>query len=134
MAFRDLVKALGGTDRWMLRWVGGRTMQEAYAECPRAGCLAWFFLRMIGQPGWPTFEEIWMAANTALRALASTYPEHNAPMCVVLRAFLKIPKQGFLITPESLQAMRLGLESNHEMVAAECAAGRWQRATQVVPT
>lgn len=57
-----------------LKWVkSGRyvTIKKAWRECPRADWLLWLAAKNIGNPGWPTHQEVVLAtcdcAETALR-------------------------------------------------------------------
>ena len=43
-------------------WATGKTLQEAWTTCDRGDWMLWLCARMIGQPGWPTHQEVVLAA------------------------------------------------------------------------
>lgn len=54
-----------------LNWIGERNLATAWAECERADWMLWLCARMEGRKGWPTHQQVVLAAcscaATALR-------------------------------------------------------------------
>lgn len=39
-------------------WVGSRSLEDAWAECPRGDWMIWGAMRMAGRPGWSSAQEV----------------------------------------------------------------------------
>ena len=54
-----------------VKWVGDRTYAKAWRDCQRGDWLLWITARMIGKRGWPTHQQVVLAAcacaETALK-------------------------------------------------------------------
>jgi hypothetical protein len=62
------------------RWARGRTLAAAWAECRRADWMLWLAGRMAGEPGWPTIEEVVLAA-AACAETALPFAGRLRPVC-----------------------------------------------------
>lgn len=43
-------------------WANGKSLAQAWQECPRGDWLLWLAAKRIGQPGWPTHQAVVLAA------------------------------------------------------------------------
>ena len=66
-----------------VEWVNGRGMKRAYDECERADWMLWIFGKMAGRKGWPTREEVVLAAcdcaETSVQHWKKSYPNDDRP-------------------------------------------------------
>jgi len=59
--FMQLLKSLGACEEARL-WARRKTLKKVWESCERGDWLLWLCARMIGKPGWPTHQEIVLAA------------------------------------------------------------------------
>ena len=64
-------------------WVGERDLKRAWKECQRGDWMLWLCGEMLGKPGWPTRQEIVLAAcccaELALPIFEKKYPKDDRP-------------------------------------------------------
>ena len=73
-----------------VEWIGERTPARAWADCERGDWLLWICGKMLGKPGWPTRQELVLAAcacaETAHKYWVKKYPDDNRPMVAIQTA------------------------------------------------
>jgi hypothetical protein len=56
-------------------WVGDKTINQAWAECPRADWMMWLLGSMIDKPGWPTRQQVVLLACDCAETALKYVPE-----------------------------------------------------------
>jgi hypothetical protein len=56
-------------------WVGDRTLEEAWLECERADWMLWLAAKMLGQSGWPSHQDLVLAACDCAETALKYVPE-----------------------------------------------------------
>ena len=73
-----------------IEWVGDRTLQQAFNDCERADWMLWLAARMIGKPGWPTHQQVVLAAcvcaESVLDIFEKKYPSDAQPRAAIAAA------------------------------------------------
>ena len=65
-----------------LEWIGNRTFQESWDECPRPDWMLWLCGRMVGQPGWPTRQQIVLVACDIARSVIHLTRPEDREICL----------------------------------------------------
>ena len=66
----------------VLEWIGNRTFQESWDECPRPDWMLWLCGRMVGQPGWPTRQQIVLVACDIARSVIHLTRPEDREICL----------------------------------------------------
>jgi hypothetical protein len=78
-ALDRLLQALGACAE-ARGWARGKTLSAAWTECPRAEWMLWLAGRMADEPGWPTRQQVVLAA-AACAETALPFAGHLRPVC-----------------------------------------------------
>src|ERR1035437_9584353 len=66
-----------------IAWIKGKSLAEFWKTCDRADWMLWIVGRMAGEKGWPTRQDIVLAAclcaETALPIFEKKYPKADRP-------------------------------------------------------
>jgi hypothetical protein len=69
-----------------IEWVGGRTLAEAWSECPRGDWMLWGLAMMAGQPGWPSHQEVVRHTCWCVRRALEHAPDNEAALLQLVDA------------------------------------------------
>jgi hypothetical protein len=69
--YAELLAGLGACGE-AVAWSKGKTLEEAWATCERGDWMFWLVAKMVGREGWPTHQEVVLAAC----AVAETVLKH----------------------------------------------------------
>jgi hypothetical protein len=107
---------------WHPVWLelDGKNFQQMWTTCERGDWLLWFCTHMIGQPGWPTHQQIVLASCQCARlSLRHIKPSQGRPLTAIETA--EAWARGEAITELVLQAGRAANYLDHDNTAY-CAA------------
>ena len=94
--FQTLLRSKGACDE-ARDWVNGHHMRQAYEKCERPDWILWMAGRMAGTPGFPTVEQIILAACDCAETALKYVPEgEERPKKAIeaARAYAKNPSAG----------------------------------------
>jgi hypothetical protein len=78
----SLLDSLGACEEAVV-WTRGKSLEEAWTNCERADWMLWLCGRMVGREGWPTREQIGLAAclcaESVLPLFEKKYPNDDRP-------------------------------------------------------
>ncbi|HEY0701166.1 MAG TPA: hypothetical protein VGD60_00215 [Candidatus Acidoferrales bacterium] len=80
--FLQLLRRLGACSE-AVTWAKGKSLGEVWSTCERADWMLWLCGRMVGTDGWPTRQEVVLAAcscaETVLHHFEKKYPQDDRP-------------------------------------------------------
>lgn len=72
--FLSLLERMGSCPE-AVKWVDGFTLCDAYQKCARGDWMLWLAMRMAGDPGWPTLEEVVSVAADIAETVLKYVPD-----------------------------------------------------------
>jgi hypothetical protein len=80
--FQKLLRELRACSE-AVKWAEGKSLAEVWEQCERADWLLWLCVKMMGEKGWPTHEEIVLVTcdivETSLHFFEEKYPDDKRP-------------------------------------------------------
>jgi hypothetical protein len=83
MSFKEQLIKINACDE-AIKWVGDRTLTEAWSECPRGDWMLWGLAKMIGQPGWPSHQEVVRHTCWCVRRAEKHIPSGESRPCLLI--------------------------------------------------
>jgi len=74
MKFKELLKVNRACCE-ARRWVGSRSIEQAWAECERGDWMVWLLRKMVSHPGWPTGQQVSMMVADCSETALCFIPE-----------------------------------------------------------
>jgi len=73
--FYLFLRSLGICEEEALAWAKGKSLRQAWAQCKRADWMLWLVGKLAGKKGWPTKQQVVLAACACARTALKNVPE-----------------------------------------------------------
>lgn len=131
--FTKLCRSKGACAEGMA-WIKGKSLAEFWQTCDRADWMLWICGRIAGEKGWPTRQDIVLAAclcaETALPIFEKKYPADDRPRKAIEAA--RLWAKGELSIQEVRKARRAAADADAAADAAAAWSGALRKMADIV--